>query len=370
MIGMSRGVWIRITLLISMVLPGCQDGPSLRSGTAMVTNDRTPLAIVGLEQTHRLPTEVSHEVEPQALPLLGYIRDIDEGNSGSIIVVDSDTKLVVELPADGGQPRRVAGGYGNEPGLFVRPVQVDLSPESDIYVLDSTLRRVTRFDRDGQLLSVIETSVTDPFGLAVRGSELYVLRSFQSKDISRAVMMYDTSGAVQDSVFSIGRRERYFSLAFTGVVHTTRDGAVLFGHPQPGLWSELLNRTATVRGAEALPERETYLVEIQPNMYDVISPGGTIAVGDLAEGKIGVFWATQERVASGASSRLEMTYYLDVFDRSGAYLGTSDPIEGEFFSAVAFGSDGTSLYAAVKDPAPQVLVFRIIVSPRSPEVTS
>ena len=75
------------------------------------------------------------------------------------------------------------GGYGEGPGQFIWPMSIALDDETNVYVSDEYLHRITIFDKDGNYVSHWgahgsgDGELDRPAGLAIRDGVLYVVDS-------------------------------------------------------------------------------------------------------------------------------------------------------------------------------------------------
>ncbi len=75
------------------------------------------------------------------------------------------------------------GGYGEGPGQFIWPMSIALDSQTNVYVSDEYLHRITIFDKDGNYVGHWGTQgsgdgeLDRPAGLAIRDDELYVVDS-------------------------------------------------------------------------------------------------------------------------------------------------------------------------------------------------
>jgi hypothetical protein len=209
--------------------------------------------------------------------------------------------------------------------------------------------------------------VVDPFEFVVRGDQFWVLQDYRSPRIKHAVRIFTANGVPAGEAFPVEDREREFRQAYIGVLSLSTRDSVLFGHPQAGIWSvSVAFGVHSRRGEEAMPGSRTELERIGERMWRVHSPGGTVAVGDIGQERVGVLYATQLSIpsAGGAGSvaspqRLELTYYVDVFTNAGQYLGSTPPFAGRFVSAAAFARGQPVLFLGFNEPLPHVVAFRI-----------
>ena len=75
------------------------------------------------------------------------------------------------------------GGYGEGPGQFIWPMSIALDSDTNVYVSDEYLHRITVFDRDGNYVSHWgvhgsgDGELDRPAGLVIRDDVLYVVDS-------------------------------------------------------------------------------------------------------------------------------------------------------------------------------------------------
>ena len=118
--------------------------------------------------------------------------DFAFGPEGSIYVVNrsyesrSDgTRINIFVLDEDGTEHYVTefGGYGEGPGQFIWPMSLALDKDTNVYVSDEYLHRITIFDKDGNYVSHWGThgsgdgELDRPAGLAIRGDVLYVVDS-------------------------------------------------------------------------------------------------------------------------------------------------------------------------------------------------
>lgn len=131
--------------------PGRFDGPARLALTAegsLLVSDVGNARVVEHDADGRFKRVVAG---PE---VLSAPYDVAVAPSGRIYVADAGAHRVVMLEADG-KPAGSIGGYGLEPGRFVRPALLALSAEGDLFVADTALARVSCFDGQGACRRVI-----------------------------------------------------------------------------------------------------------------------------------------------------------------------------------------------------------------------
>ena len=66
---------------------------------------------------------------------------------------DGTRLTVMKLGADGEEYISTFGSYGEEAGQFIWPVGIALDKDTNVYVTDEWLHRVTKYDKDGEYLT-------------------------------------------------------------------------------------------------------------------------------------------------------------------------------------------------------------------------
>ena len=66
---------------------------------------------------------------------------------------DGTRLTVFSLGEDGEEYISTFGSYGEEPGQFIWPMGITLDKDTNVYVTDEWLHRVTKYDQDGEYLS-------------------------------------------------------------------------------------------------------------------------------------------------------------------------------------------------------------------------
>jgi hypothetical protein len=138
-----------------------------------------------------------------------YAMDVGILPNGGVVVLDMGNRRVLRFQADGVYLGSF-GGPGEGPGQFVAPLFLEVTGER-IYVLDTSLNRVTAFDTAGVFLSRFEINLaglagTTPLFAAGGPDELYVAGEpvpflTEVRDTGQAVIYrMNRSGAIADTL--------------------------------------------------------------------------------------------------------------------------------------------------------------------------
>ena len=172
----------------------------------------TPVTIFGMEffgppislglPNTRTWSHVFSNLGPTEWPAtwLRYIRDHDLGgtiphesvrpcgscgsvNAAAYFPVDWDTKtkslvlrdIAAPKPTVDASGRPMFGGFGRLPGQFTAPIDIERDAQGNLYVIDSTSKRLQKFDPNGNFLATVDIRVSpgdtnegsQPWGLGI-----------------------------------------------------------------------------------------------------------------------------------------------------------------------------------------------------------
>ena len=84
--------------------------------------------------------------------------------------------LEIPAPSTDDEGRAVFGGLGGQPGQFFAPRDIDIDAEGNLYVIDSTTKRLSKFDGEGNVIAAVDVREdpagvedSDPWGVTVLG---------------------------------------------------------------------------------------------------------------------------------------------------------------------------------------------------------
>ena len=175
--------------------------PTVRNPAHGMLGDTVPWR---LEQYLLVAGDQLYERKPAT-----YALDVGILPNGDVVVLDAGNRRVLRFRGDGAYTG-FFGGPGEGPGQFVTPIFLEVAGDR-IYVLDTSLNRVTAFDTSGTFLSRFEVDLkglaaTTPRFAAGAADEVYVVAEpvpfMQSaRDTGDAVIYrLDRSGQVADTI--------------------------------------------------------------------------------------------------------------------------------------------------------------------------
>ncbi|MEE3014639.1 MAG: NHL repeat-containing protein [Chloroflexota bacterium] len=127
---------------------------------------------------------------------------------------DGTRLTVMKLGADGEEYISTFGSYGEEAGQFIWPVGIALDKDTNVYVTDEWLHRVTKYDKDGEYLTHwgIQGSgngeLNRPSGIAIsREDTIYIVDSRNNR-----VQTFNLEGTFLGKFGSSGSDNGQFNL--------------------------------------------------------------------------------------------------------------------------------------------------------------
>ena len=127
---------------------------------------------------------------------------------------DGTRLTVMKLGADGEEYISTFGSYGEEAGQFIWPVGIALDKDTNVYVTDEWLHRVTKYDKDGEYLAHwgIQGSgdgeLNRPSGIAIsREDTIYIVDSRNNR-----VQTFNLEGTFLGKFGSSGSDNGQFNL--------------------------------------------------------------------------------------------------------------------------------------------------------------
>ncbi|RMH13392.1 MAG: hypothetical protein D6701_12375, partial [Gemmatimonadetes bacterium] len=283
--------------------------------------------------------------------VLGQIAAVVDDPEGRVYVLDAAFKKIAVFQPSGALDRVLLGGHGKGPGEFQFPTSLARRDDGTLAVFDFGLGRLTLFSPDGTVLST--RRVPRSRDIAFLGADRVIGTRRPGRD--RAAWVAPLADlrpeAVRDTIGlrPIDRRHSPF-----GPVHrmgATFDGRPLIASHRPGFWLNPRMRGEHWVGFDLLRGAE-------PRRYDDTdwTPGATVGVGQLSDGRIVLAYVTRD--LSGDRAPEQQTNVIDILDPSGRLLARAQLPQAEL-SSMTVSRDGRTLLLPNHDPFPRVVRYRI-----------
>jgi len=201
-----------------------------KNGVMFVENNGTPLKKNGAIQL-ALKYEIKSEKKLFSGEPLDKIRDIAVDNSGKIYVCDGGNYRVVIFDSTGNYLKSF-GNKGRGPGEFLNPSRISFDKENRIYILDSKLRRVNQFTKDGEFIksASVREMVLD---IAVKDSSSIYLSTLSFLTEDYLIKQYNIQGDMINSFCAKLEATDNVSIAGESGKIYYRNDAVYYAFPYP-----------------------------------------------------------------------------------------------------------------------------------------
>lgn len=238
-----------------------------------------------------------------------------EGRDSSLFVLDADYQKVAVFSWDGGFQRVIIGGYGEGPGEFVSPYDIDLDESGRLFVFDGHNNRVTIFDESGLYSSSFNAKMTNTVGMKAEGGEVFIQRYFPPRTSDYFVQTFSEDG---DPGWEFARATAQDAdLQFHGArgsLGKGRSGEILFAYPAPSTWTTS-NRPQERVGVAFHPDARGE--QVSENGFNlVVTRVGVRGIAGLPDGRVVISWFSRP------TREVPRSYHLDVMTSEGGYLGS------------------------------------------------
>lgn len=316
--------------------------------------------------------------------VLGEVGAIEVDADGNILIFDVLANELRVFSGTGVHQYTVGGGRGAGPGEFQNVVGMALGPDGDLWVVDSRNHRYTVLGSDGAVETVPRTAqrITRPWvgGFDSEGRFYDLATDEAGAALIDRMLQVGGEGEVAET-FTIPRIEAPITLLGGGGVSVAMPfapRALRVWDPRGGVWQALSSEyritnvrldgdTALVisRALEPVPLSSSQRDSVAAVARSIESQFGRTVADDARPTAISPlrwFVPDDEDRLWVCATGLEPCTELDVFDRSGSFLGTVQLPVSVFDLPLPVIRDG-QLYAAVEGElgAPQVFVGRIVV---------
>lgn len=280
------------------------------------------------------------------------IADIKTDSIGNLYVLDNISLLVKKFSPEGKYLNVLGKGKGDGPGELRRPNQIGIEG-GKIFILDQVLRRLTIFNPNGDIFSIISGLKMMPSRFAVdMKNELIFMVGFSVSYEGPMVHVYRTNKDGNTFVYDTSFVKRYPEIAVTKRTGNTDqiikgpDGTIFYSQHYPYKILQFSKKGVLINEFEG-PEK----LSKPPTAKDdlVISNSGCRSLSVLNDSLIvNVVMETNER------------YYLDIFNNQGSWLCSVD-LKNFGIKSIRYmcASSKGDIYLDVKEPYPTIYKYHI-----------
>ncbi len=285
----------------------------------------------------------------------GNIMDVAVSPGGSIIVLDSRTTRILKYSSDGTFQHYIGGRRGEGPGEFVRPWNIAVDGQENVYVTDHGNNRLSVFNSRGEFQASFNHKPL-PISIAVDQEQNIYLGYYLFKSSGPYISKYNIQGELLGSFCQSSDPKTASLVSLTGNSGTLArltDGNIVYSFFYPydnRVFSpdgELLGQFSREHKLYRPPEEDK-----RNNVY--IAYSGCFAVKALPEGKS----LNLIMIKEGKDKKPRCCF--DLFDREGNWLITfpADVFSTSLFKTFAADWEG-NVFIPFHDPYPHVKKFSL-----------
>lgn len=277
--------------------------------------------------------------------VFGSIREIAYHPDHGLYVLDTGLQTVHRYDAEGCR----IGGFeyrrGEGPGELQQPMDLGVNEEGEVFVVDRGLRRVVQFTPGGDLVQQHSVSF-QPTRVVPMGDRIFLAPFWLTSDSTLFVSRPD--GSNRRGI--LPRPEWWKTTAMTGNferLEVTPDGTLLRSLPYPYQLIEVDTNGTPLREASGHPT------------FD--SPEKSGGTSKLEEGARGLALLETGQVVHLILDRAEERVYLDLFSRNLTFeerIDVTDELPPMPLPSLEAGP-GKTLYFWVRDPYSQVAAYAL-----------
>lgn len=289
---------------------------------------------------------------PHGGAALARIAAIRGAADGSVYVLDSEFKKVVQYAGDGSVLRILGKGAGEGPGEFRLPTALDVLDDGRVVVYDYSLGRLTFFSPSGEVERVL--AIGRQWKDFLLDDSLVVASRFSTRSELLEIASASTGERLRLEVPPPEGELEFSPQGLIARLAREADGSMLMADFRPSTWSRRADSGWTRMGGHALPG-----IPAVTRDDGIIEPAGGIqGITALPDGRIVILY--QRQAAAGGSA--PPTFHIDVYLPDGTFLG-SVSLEWRFVFVMSSSAEG-DLLLSVTEPYPQVLRVRLVEQAR------
>jgi hypothetical protein len=294
--------------------------------------------------------------------VLGSIRGMVQGPDSTLYVLERDWSKIVAFRPDGSLKSVLLGGAGEGPGEFRLPIDIALTPDGRLAVLDYELQRVSLFDPAEGYISSFRVGVPGPLRLAATTDRIWISRSVGAGGSGARAVAFDYAGRELEAGPPLAEEDRPYGS--TANLIALEDGVLMLPSARPGIWEVMRNGSVERRGIELVPGLKPPKVWREGMMTNVgMAEAVTFVTAPLEGRHVLVWYITGENDANERWKIDTIRQQAAVLSLEGELLGNAtlppglEPAGSAYFHVSPLTGH---LFISVSDPYPAVVELRLV----------
>jgi hypothetical protein len=293
--------------------------------------------------------------------LLGTIQDIAIDSDNNLYVLDSGLNHVLKFDAEGNFQRTLANGEGRGPGEFLNPLMLSVDGQGRIYVYDRSMQKVVVMDSENEFITEF-TVENMPSRMAVdEDGNIYITNygvpfPIEGPKVFKYIQNDEGSYELVDRFVRISKEidTRIRGLAGNTDKMALRSSDTLYF----SVWFPYEIRTYTTSGdsLNTLKRDVPFFNEPERLQSGIVDSDGRIAeVLPFKNGLVGA------RITD-SSNPDSLISYIDFWDKTGEFSGSFEESEigvqqkGRQFIT----DDGETLYVSYNEPTAHIKKYKLV----------
>ena len=219
-------------MIVILLFINCDFGDTNKNISGVEKHSKTPIYENYLLTTKKVTTFGSNDINKEEY-LIGRVADFVVDSEGSVYICDDINVEIKKFSAAGEYLKKFGGNKGEGPGEFIEPRRLCIDENSDLFVLDYKLKRITVFNSNGDVLYLIQIKTIDPGNFNIFEDKIF-LSGFGLNKYRPVQILNKKSGEL---ITSIGKRSKDSLLVAkggnSGQIEITNGGKIYFSEYFP-----------------------------------------------------------------------------------------------------------------------------------------
>ena len=293
--------------------------------------------------------------------LMGRVADFAIDREDNIYICDDINIEVKKFSKDGQYIQTLSKGEGKGPGEFIRPRIIRVDSSNHVFVLDQSLKRITEFSSDGEVLKITMIKTLVPGNFLISKGVAYVVGFFiygtppvQIIDLNNGELI-DAFGSRSKDSLLVSR------IGNCGRIDSDNNGHIYYAGYYPYRISvfssegeemiDFSRKASFIKPPVKIRDKTTgqYYMSSQGGIREIVYFGGEYLMALVEK-------CTNKK---GHPEKVKITQILDLFDKSGTWLLSihiAEYFDNPYTRRVKFDEEG-NIYMTVDEPFPQVVKY-------------